>query len=253
MELGEHISQRYNEELEDIRSKVLKMGGLVESQTELAIKALLETDPILAKKVANNDEKVNMMEIEIDEECTQVIARRQPTAGDLRLVIAVVKVITDLERIGDEAEKIALYSKKLAKKSNVNNLHDELTHLSDLVFNMLRDSLDAFARLDEEQAIKVLVVDEKVDTEFERLSRLLITFMMEDARNIKSAIRVNWCARSLERIGDHATNICEYVIYLVRGKDVRHKSLEHIRAKYFPHDIDESETETDTKPFTQKE
>ncbi len=241
MEIGQHISQRYNDELEDIRNKVLQMGGLVESQAGKAVKALLEHDQELAKAVANADEEVNQMEVNIDEECTRVIARRQPTASDLRLVIAVVKVITDLERIGDEAEKIARYSKKLAKKPNVVGMHSELSHLSKLVLGMLHDSLDAFARLDDDEAVKILEREVRINKEVDNLSRLLITFMMEDPRHIKNALRVSWCARSLERIGDHAQNICEYVIYLVKGKDVRHTSLEHIRSKYFPQDLDEAD------------
>lgn len=241
MEIGQHISQRYNEELEDIRNKVLKMGGLVEAQTEKAVKALLEHDQELAKDVANGDEIINQMEVEIDDDCTRVIARRQPTASDLRLVIAVVKVITDLERIGDEAEKIALYSKKLAKKPKPFGMHAELAHMSKLVINILHESLDAFARLDDEEAVKILGRDAEINKELESVSRLLITFMMEDPRHIKSALRVAWCSRSLERIGDHAQNICEYVIYLVKGKDVRHTSLEHIRSKYFPQDHDDQE------------
>ena len=243
MEIGQHISQRYNAELEDIRNKVLKMGGLVESQTEKAVKALLENDHDLAKEVASSDQIINSMEVEIDDDCTRVIARRQPTASDLRLVIAVVKVITDLERIGDEAEKIARYSKELAKKSNAVVMHAELTHMSNLVLSILHDSLDAFARLDDDEAVKILGRDSQVNKELENVSRLLITFMMEDPRHIKNALRVAWCARSLERIGDHAQNICEYVIYLVKGKDVRHTSLEHIRSKYFPHDQDDLETD----------
>ena len=242
MELGQHISQRYNEELEDIRSKVLKMGGLVESQTEKAVRALLEHNVELAKEVVNSDHLVNEMEVDIDENCTRVIARRQPAASDLRLVIAVVKVITDLERIGDESEKIARYSKKLAKKKAMTNMHSELSHLSKLVLDILHRSLDAFARLDADQAVSILGEDALVNKEFDNLSRLLITYMMEDPRHIKNALRVSWCARSLERIGDHAQNICEYVIYLVKGKDVRHTSLEHIRSKYFPHDFDVDET-----------
>jgi len=239
MEIGHHISQRYNAELEDIRNKALQMGGLVEEQTEKAVKALLEHDHDLAKEVANGDQIINQMEVDIDDDCTRVIARRQPTASDLRLVIAVVKVITDLERIGDEAEKIARYSKKLAKKPNAFGMHAELAHMSNLVLSILHDSLDAFARLDADEAVKILGRDAQVNKELESVSRLLITFMMEDPRHIKNALRVSWCARSLERIGDHAQNICEYVIYLVKGKDVRHTSLEHIRAKYFPQDIED--------------
>lgn len=241
MEIGQHISHRYNEELEDIRSKVLQMGGLVELQAENAVKSLLNEDKELAKDVANADDKVNEMELDIDEDCINVIARRQPTARDLRLVIAVSKVITDLERIGDEAKKISLYSKKLAKKKSVTGMHSDLTHLSELVLKILHNSLDAFARMDADQAMSILSEDQKIHVEFDNLSRLLITFMMEDTRHIKSSLRVSWCARSLERIAAHSQNICEYVIFLVKGKDVRHTNLEHIRSKYFPHDLDDDE------------
>jgi len=242
MELGQHISHRYNEELENIRSKVLQMGGLVELQAENAVKSLLNHDQALAKEVASADDKVNTMELDIDEDCINVIARRQPTARDLRLVIAVSKVITDLERIGDEAKKISLYSKKLAKKKSVTGMHSDLTHLSELVLSILHNSLDAFARMDADQAMKILSEDTKVNVEFDSLSRLLITFMMEDPRHIKASLRVSWCARSLERIAEHSQNICEYVIFLVKGKDVRHSNLEHIRSKYFPHDLEDDET-----------
>ncbi len=240
MELGQHISQRYNQELENIRNQVLKMGGLVEQQSINAVKALLNHDPELAREVASRDDEVNSMEVAIDEECTRVIAKRQPAASDLRLVVAVIKTITDLERIGDEAQKIALYAQKLSLRDTVNDMHSELAHLSRRVLDTLRDSLHAFARLDANQAVETLGQDKHIDKEFENLSRLLITHMMEDPRRIKSALRVNWCARSLERIGDHAQNLCEYVIYLVKGKDVRHKSLEHIRAKHFPMDDEET-------------
>lgn len=238
MELGQHISQRYNDELEDIRSKVLQMGGLVEVQSVNALKSLMEFDRDLAKKVIKADREVNTMEVDIDEECIRVIARRQPTASDLRLIIAVVKVITDLERIGDEAVKIARYSKKLAKKPAPNGMHAELAHLNKLSLEMLHESLDAFARLDAEQAVRILEQDIVINKESEKLSRLLMTYMMEDPRNIKNILRINWCANALRRIGAHSQNICEYVIYLVKGKDVRHTSLEHIRSKYFPHDIE---------------
>jgi len=239
MELGQHISQRYNHELEDIRSKVLKMGGLVEEQSVNALKSLLEYDKPLAKEVTKGDDIINEMEVEIDEECTHVIARRQPAASDLRLIIAVVKVITDLERIGDEAVKIASYSKKLAKKPSVNGMHSELSHLTELVLDILHNALDSFARLDADQAISILEGENRLNKEVNNLSRLLITYMMEDPRNIKSALRISWCARSIERIGAHSQNICEYVIFLVKGKDVRHSNLEHIRAKYFPYDDDD--------------
>lgn len=241
MDLGHHISQRYNQELEEIRSQVLKMGGLVENQTKSAIQALLNRDAELAVNVIKNDDAVNQMEVNIDEECTRVIARRQPAASDLRLVIAVVKVITDLERIGDEAEKIGQYSKKLAKKKAINDIHSELSHLSEMVIKLLQDSLDAFARLDAEEAVRLLATEKEINKEFDIINRLLITHMMEDSRNIKSVLRVSWCARSLERISEHSQNIAEYVIYLVKGKDVRHTNLNEIREKYFPHDSDDNE------------
>lgn len=234
MIIGQHISHRYNQNLEDIRNKALKMGGLVEAQAENAIKAMLERNAELANEVATSDYKVNKMEVEIDEDCVQVIARRQPTASDLRLIIAVVKVITDLERIGDEAEKIGRYSIKLAKKQAITGMHTELSHLSQLVLSMLHDALDAFARMDTVQAMKIVGKGDEVNQEFNNLSRLLITHMMEDPRNIKSVLRITWCARSLERIGDHSRNISEYVVYLVKGKDIRHTDLDEVLADHFP-------------------
>ena len=241
MEIGQHISQRYNQELENIRTRVLKMGALVESQAEDAVKALLERDGNLAKKVASSDYKINRLEVEIDEECTQVIARRQPAASDLRLVIAVVKVITDLERIGDEAEKIASYSIKLAKKPPLSAMHSTLSHLSELVLGMLHEALDAFARMDTDKALEIIARGSSINKEFNDLSRLLITYMMEDTHNIKRALRVIWCARSLERIGDHSRNICEYVVFLVKGKDIRHTDLQEILAEHFPDDADDND------------
>ncbi len=233
MQLGKHISQRYTQNLEDIRNKVLVMGGLVESQADNAVKSLLEANAELAEEVSISDYKINKMEVAIDEQCVQVIARNQPAASDLRLVIAVVKVITDLERIGDEAEKIGRYSIKLAKYPTVNQLHAELSHLSQLVLGMLHDALDAFARMDTELALKIVANGDLVNKEYNNLSRLLITHMMEDPRNIKSVLRVTWCARSLERIGDHSRNICEYVVYFVKGKDIRHTSLDEVLADHF--------------------
>jgi len=238
MQLGKHISQRYTQNLEDIRNKVLVMGGLVEAQADNAVKSLLEANAELAEEVSISDYKINKMEVAIDEQCVQVIARNQPAASDLRLVIAVVKVITDLERIGDEAEKIGRYSIKLAKYPTVNQLHAELSHLSQLVLGMLHDALDAFARMDTELALKIVANGDLVNKEYNNLSRLLITHMMEDPRNIKSVLRVTWCARSLERIGDHSRNICEYVVYFVKGKDIRHTSLDEVLADHFPGEME---------------
>ena len=218
----QHISQQYNKELESVKSKVLKMGGLVEAQVENAISALIEQNDELAKKVAESDYKINKIEVEIDENCAQLIAKRQPAAGDLRLIIAIIKVITDLERIGDEAEKIGRHVQKLVSLEGDIAMNAELSSLGDKVITVLRDALDAFARMDVEQAAKVVETDKQIDKEFDRISRVLVTHMMEDPRNIKNMLHVTWCARALERIGDHSQNICEYVIYLVKGQDVRH-------------------------------
>ncbi len=223
-----HISRQFNAELEDIRTRVLQMGGLVEQQIGNAITALMSADTTLAEAVATEDYKVNKLEVAIDEECSQIIARRQPAAGDLRLVVAVIKTITDLERIGDEAEKIARMAQRLATEERPKNNYMEIQALGNHVRGMVRDALDAFARLDIEAAVRVAREDEQVDREYDGIMRQMITYMMEDPRSISRMLNVVWAARALERIGDHACNICEYIIYLVKGKDVRHTSLEQI-------------------------
>jgi phosphate transport system protein len=224
--LSHHISRQFNEELEDLRNKVLAMGGLVEQQIDNALKALSASDMDLAEDVITQDYQVNALEVAIDEECIQVLARRQPTASDLRLVVAVIKTITDLERIGDQAERVGRMAIQLSGEERPNNQYSELRHLGEQVRNMLHDALNAFARMDAEAAVEVARQDLQVDREYEGIMRQMLTHMMEDPRNVKRTLDIMWSARALERIGDHSCNICEYIIYFVKGKDVRHTSLE---------------------------
>lgn len=225
----DHISRQFDAELEAIRANVLQMGGMVESQIKSAVESLLSGDVALMTRVIEDDHRVNAMEVKIDEACSQVIARRQPTAGDLRLVMAVVKTITDLERIGDEAEKIARMAKLLSQKNSLNlPRYQEIKHAADLALDMLRKSLDAFARLDVAMAAQTVRLDEQVDEEFRAIMRYLITFMMEDPRTISTSLEILFVAKAIERIGDHSKNMAEYVIYMVKGRDVRHVTLDEI-------------------------
>ena len=230
-DIGHHISHQFDEDLESLRSKVLNMGGMVEKQVENALIALTRSDSSLAEDVADSDFKINAMEVAIDEECTQVIARRQPTASDLRLVVTILKTITDLERIGDEAEKIGSHAVKLATVERTPTYFSEIKHLGEQVKKMLHQALDAFARMDVDSAAKIAKGDRDINEEYDSLVRQLITHMMEDPRAIKRSLRVMWCARSLERIGDHTKNICEYIIYTVGGKDIRHTSSKKDRER----------------------
>lgn len=231
---SQHISQKFDEEMEGLRNQVLKMGGLVEQQISGAIEALQNTNAPDAEKIILRDHKVNALEVTIDEACTQILARRQPAASDLRMVVAVIKTITDLERIGDEAEKIAKMALSLAEDdAGFHSRYAGIRHLSDQVKRMVHDVLDAYARLDVDAALKVVRDDDDADKEYQDLIRMLITYMMEDPRKISEVLDVIWAARALERIGDHAKNIGEYVIYLVKGKDIRHLDLDEVEKNIF--------------------
>lgn len=227
-DLGQHISRRFNEDLERVRNRVLQMGGFVEQQVAQAVTSLVDGDTRLGEEVTRGDHKVNHMEVSIDEECSRILATRAPAASDLRLIVAIIKTITDLERIGDEAEKIAYIASRLAAMERPANRYREIKHLGRLVSEMVHDALDAFARLDAQAALKVARDDRVIDEEYESIQRQCMTFMMEDPRNIGRALDVMWVVRALERIGDHAKNICEYVVYMVHGKDIRHTSLEDV-------------------------
>ena len=227
--LQEHTLKQFDADLEAVRSRVLQMGGLVEEQIINAIEALSTGDTDMAERVIQDDHRVNAMEVEIDEDCNQMIALRQPTAGDLRMIMTVVKTITDLERIGDEAEKIGRMTKLLFENDQLSMPRfTEVRHMSEIVVDMLRKSLDAFARLDLAAAAQVVRQDMDVDSEYRASLRHLITFMMEDPRKISMAIEILFVIKALERCGDHAKNMAEYVVYMVKGKDVRHTSLEEI-------------------------
>lgn len=226
--IKQHISRQFNEEMEDIRNKVLAMGGLVEQQVDLATKAFMSYDMESAETVVQQDQLVNELEKDIDHECTEIMARRQPAAFDLRMLIATIKIITDLERIGDEAARIARMTMRLEGSDYYQDKYYEVEHLLELVKDMLNGALDAYARTDVDEVVEITAQDAKVDREYTSITRQLITQMMENPRNITRALDMLWTARALKRIGDHACNVCEHVIYMVKGKDVRHVSREEL-------------------------
>ena len=223
-----HISSQFNENLEDVNAKFMAMGGLVEQQVANAIHALLDTNLDLAVKVQEEDNNVNQHERDIDEALTLILARRHPAASDLRMVLAMSKANTDLERIGDEAAKIARIAQALSEDGESPRGYMETRHIGNQVRIMIREALDAFARLDAEAALHVMRADADIDREYSSAMRALMTYMIEDPRHISRVINVMWVLRSLERIGDHARNISEQVIYMVKGLDVRHTDFEQI-------------------------
>jgi phosphate transport system protein len=225
--MTEHISKQYDQDLEAIRSRMMQMGGLVEAQIRLAVDGYLDGNLERIDQVIAADAKVNELEVAIDDDLRHVIVRRQPAASDLRLIMAVSKTVTDLERIGDEAAKIARMAKEIhtaAAKMTRPRLAT-MSHVAEISIGMLRKSLDAFARLDAAAAARVIGEDAAIDTEFRAILRQLVTFMMEDPRTISTSLHIVWVAKAFERIGDHAKNIAEQVIYIVKGTDVRHTPL----------------------------
>ena len=228
--IGHHISEQFNKELEDIRNKVLTMGGLVERQIELAVEAYTTGNMELAELVIKQDNQVDALEMAIDLECTQIMALRQPTAFDLRLLITVIKIIHEIERVGDKAERIAEMAIQLAGVES-KFPHHELEHMAELVKGMLHDALDSFARMTVEDVPAITALDDNVDREYDNILRQLITRMMEDPRNITRTLDVLWTVRALERIGDHACYICEHLVYMIKGEDVRHLSHEELEKK----------------------
>jgi len=227
LNLGRHISGQFNEDIEAIINHVMQMGGMIEQQLSDALTAVNNTDAELVKKVIATDDKINQYEVDIDDECTRIIAKRQPAAGDLRLIMSISKSVADLERIGDDAERIA----KVALESFTAKQQDllvNLDHLGRHVLAMLQTTLDALARMDIESAITTHKNDEKIDRAYEALLRQLMTYMMEDPRSIPQIMTVIWSARALERIGDRCQNICENIIYYVKGKIARHLSADEI-------------------------
>lgn len=227
-EFRQHISEQFNSELDEVRAHFLAMGGLVEKQVGDAINALLDADSELAKSVQENDRRINQMESSIDDELVRILARRQPAASDLRMIIAIGKSLTDMERMGDEAAKIARAALQLCEEGESPRGYIECRHIGNLVHTMFHETLDAFAHFDAEQAFEVMKADIEIDLEYKTATRTLITYMMEDSRSITRVMNVMNVLRSLERIGDHARNISEQLIFLVKGLDVRHTAYDQV-------------------------
>ena len=222
-----HLSSQFDQDLSRLRSNVLQMGGLVETQISAAIDAYSKGEVATVKQIVETDRKVNDLEKAIDDDCAHLIAMRQPAASDLRLVFGISKIVTDLERAGDEAKKIAKGVRRIYEAGQMPSQYGiGVRHIAEAALVMLRQALDAFARLDTELAVKVIQADVDVDTEFKSIMRQLITHMMEDPRTITTSIDIIWIARAVERIGDHAKNVAEHVVFIVEGRDIRHPPKE---------------------------
>lgn len=226
--MSEHLSKQFDSELDAIRAHLTRMGGMVEEQVRSALTAFSDGDRELIELIIERDKGVDEMEIAIDTACANIVARRQPTAIDLRLVMAASKIVTDLERIGDEAKKIAKTTRKIIERGDGGSLAQilEVRHMGEQAASMLNEILDAFVRLDSEAAARIVRRDKEVDQHFRAIMRQLITYMMEDPRTITTALDIVFIAKSVERIGDHCKNIAEDVIYIAKGRDVRHIGLE---------------------------
>ena len=229
--MNDHTSKNFDLELESLRTRVLEMGGMAEQQVLKSIEGLYSVNLPLLETVIRDDDRINQMEIDIDALCNQVIAKRQPTAIDLRMVVSVLKAISDIERVGDKARKIARLGISLSKQSTGGTLNIELSHMAETALKMLRLALDGFARLDVSLVTEAMRLDAQVNAEYQSVARQLITYMMEDPRTITRSLDIMSIAKAIERIGDHATNIAEYVIYMVKGLNVRHASAAEIEAR----------------------
>ncbi len=226
-----HLSTQFDTELTSVSSQLMELGGLVESQIHRAIYALTQFSVDIANEVSENEARVNAMEIDIDRDLSSIIARRQPTARDLRLLIAISKTTANLERVGDEAEKIARMVRSIIQSGTSRALPSlELRVAADLASGLLKKALDAFARLDVNAALAILKEDDLIDTEFDGFVRKLITYMMEDPRLISPSLDLLFLAKAIERIGDHSKNIAEFIIYVVKGEDVRHSPIDRVES-----------------------
>lgn len=229
IKVGGHISRQFDEELDEVRARVLKMGSLVEVQLDKVLEALRDGDSSAIVDVEQLDDEINDLEMQIDEECTQILARRNPAAGDLRLIIATTKSVRDLERIGDEAERVANMVRHALDQDASKKAFKGLLSLTERVKDLMHETLNSYARMQTRSAVKLMRKDQDIDEEYSRVIVRLIEFMKKDPNNISDALDVMWAARSLERIGDHCINICENVIYLVEGQDIRHIGLDEVK------------------------